>query len=71
MEKCALCGCNKCLETHHILFQCTADAKGMIKGANTLHKNQPFNLMVVCRDCHIRIHREDIQIKIEPLKISF
>jgi len=76
MDKCALCGTNKCLETHHILFQCCADSNGIINAAaaanesGPIHKNQKFNLIVVCQDCHIRIHKEEVKVKIEPLKIK-
>lgn len=72
MDKCGLCGATKSLQVHHILFQCTANSKGMIteKSVGHIHKNQQFNLMVVCQDCHIRIHQEEMEIKIEPLKIK-
>ncbi len=71
MDHCSLCGTNKALETHHIMFQCTADDHGTIKTSDsTIHKNQQFNLIVVCRDCHIRIHQKQINLKVEKLKIK-
>jgi DNA mismatch repair protein MutS len=71
MEKCALCGTDKSLETHHILFQCTANKNNMITtDSGPIHKNQQFNLIVVCQDCHIRIHKKEVNVTIKPLKIS-
>lgn len=71
MDKCALCGINKSLECHHILFQCNADENNMIKtNDGYIEKNQKFNLVILCKDCHIKIHRKELTIKIEPLKIK-
>lgn len=71
MDKCVMCGTDKCLQTHHILHQCTADENGVIPtDEGSIHKNQLFNLLVVCQDCHIRIHREKLGVTIGPLKIA-
>lgn len=71
MDRCVMCGTDKCLETHHILHQCTADQNGMIgTDEGAIHKNQPFNLLVVCQDCHIRIHKEKLSVTIGPLKVA-
>ena len=71
MHQCALCGTNKALETHHILFQCTANKNGIIKNNDgPIHKNQQFNLIVVCRDCHIRIHKKEFNLKVKKLRVK-
>jgi DNA mismatch repair protein MutS len=71
MDRCLMCGIDKSLETHHILGQCTADKNGVIETKDgPIHKDQPFNLLVVCQDCHIRIHREKLGITIGPLKVK-
>lgn len=41
------------LHTHHIKEQHLADAKGMIDG---IHKNATSNLMVLCHQCHNKVH---------------
>jgi len=68
MDHCTFCGTNKSLETHHIYFQCTSDNAGLVKAG--LHKNQQFNLAVVCRDCHIKIHQNELALGVEKLKIT-
>lgn len=51
--------CEKCgkqgegLHTHHIQEQKLADCKGMI---GDMHKNVLSNLMVLCEECHRKIH---------------
>jgi len=53
IDKCEICQCTKQLETHHIIFQSTADSKGNIKiGNNTIHKNNISNLCTLCKKCH-------------------
>ena len=47
------------LETHHISFQCTADDAGF---HDYVHKNQPSNLVVLCRLCHQAVHRDKVSI---------
>lgn len=54
MDSCKLCGNKNNLHTHHIREQSTADSRGMIDGR--FHKNRKFNLLVVCEDCHKKIH---------------
>ena len=41
------------LDTHHINFQCTANDKGFI---DHYHKNEPGNLVILCKECHQKIH---------------
>lgn len=47
------------LDTHHIDFQCTADYNGFI---NKYHKNELFNLVTLCKDCHTAVHSGTIKI---------
>jgi len=62
IDKCGICGTNKNLEVHHILFQQNAVEKGFIKsdvvesGNNGIHKNRAFNLIPICQKCHDDIH---------------
>ena len=48
------------LDTHHINFQCNADNYGFIE--NTFHKNEKFNLVILCKECHQKVHRNKITI---------
>jgi DNA mismatch repair protein MutS len=67
MDKCELCSRQNCvensiLETHHINHQ--KDCKdGLVIGKQHITKNSPFNLMVVCSNCHDKIHNGKIDIK--------
>jgi DNA mismatch repair protein MutS len=45
---CELCG-EMATETHHILEQANADARGYVDG---IHKNHPANLVGLCERCH-------------------
>lgn len=47
------------LDTHHINFQCNANTDGII---NNFHKNEKFNLVILCKQCHIKIHQNIITI---------
>jgi DNA mismatch repair protein MutS len=47
------------LDTHHIEFQCNADTKGII---GNFHKNELFNLVILCKECHIKVHQSKINI---------
>jgi DNA mismatch repair protein MutS len=42
------------LHTHHLKEQCTADSNGMIN--KKYHKNSKFNLVSLCKDCHMCVH---------------
>jgi DNA mismatch repair protein MutS len=50
--------CKKSLatETHHLSPQKYADEKGFI---GSFHKDHPANLMALCENCHLSIHKED------------
>lgn len=48
-QKCENCGSNMCLHVHHILPRYSNPELGMDKE----------NLMVLCEECHKKIHSED------------
>ncbi|MEM0354080.1 MAG: hypothetical protein QXW79_00725 [Thermoplasmata archaeon] len=62
--------CNYCptksfhkeLESHHIYFQKNCLEDGKIKEKPYLHKNGMYNLVILCRKCHLKVHRGDITI---------
>jgi len=56
MIKCELCGINKQdeLETHHIIEQKESNDDGFLE-KEMYHKNELFNLMVLCKKCHKKI----------------
>lgn len=62
IDNCGICGSNKNLEVHHILFQSDANDNGFIKsdvvesGNNGIHKNRGYNLIPICIKCHDDIH---------------
>ncbi len=62
MDKCYVCGSVENLETHHIEEQYLADNSGFI---NTMHKNIPTNLCILCKKCHdgFTFAKEKIQMK--------
>lgn len=73
MDKCDMCGKREGdmkntkgektnLETHHINHQKDCE-DGFVKTKSHIKKNQIFNLMVLCQNCHDKIHNEDIQIQ--------
>lgn len=65
LDSCEIC--NYCpkkstdipLDTHHIKFQCTADEKNF---TGHYHKNAKFNLVCLCKKCHIAVHENKIII---------
>jgi DNA mismatch repair protein MutS len=54
LDKCKICGSKENLHTHHIVEQKNSNESGLIY--NRFHKNKKFNLLVVCEDCHKKIH---------------
>jgi DNA mismatch repair protein MutS len=52
------------LETHHINEQHTADSNGFVISSNKdkFHKNQIYNLVVLCKDCHHKIDTKELEI---------
>lgn len=67
VDQCELCGKKNTninpspLETHHINHQKDC-IDGFVKSKPHIKKNQLNNLMVICRQCHDKIHRDDIVI---------
>jgi len=55
MDECSMCKSKLNLHTHHIREQNEADSQGYIEYYN---KNSIFNLMVLCQDCHSKIHSD-------------
>lgn len=62
VDTCSLCHKKINLETHHIREQKEADAAGFI---DNFHKNEDFNLMVLCRECHDMIHTNNKKIEVK------
>ena len=57
-DQCELCGAAHVRhETHHLQEQHLADHDGFID--NQFHKNHPANLLILCEECHDKIHAED------------
>jgi DNA mismatch repair protein MutS len=65
LDKCEICGYAPStntdipLDTHHIKFQCTADDNNF---TGHFHKNAKFNLVCLCKQCHIDTHNKKITI---------
>ena len=63
VDKCEICKLNnikkKGEEVHHIKFQSCADSNNMI---GSQHKNVKSNLVVLCKECHNRVHNGNIEI---------
>ena len=64
VDECALCGSKVNLygnlHTHHIIHQ-----KDSVKGFVNKHikENQEANLIILCRKCHKKVHKENISMK--------
>lgn len=65
LDKCEICAYTPIkstdipLDTHHIKFQCSADSNNF---NGHFHKNSTFNLVCLCKACHIRVHNNQIKI---------
>jgi DNA mismatch repair protein MutS len=65
LDVCEICGYTPTsstdipLDTHHIKFQCTADDNNF---TGHFHKNAKFNLVCLCKQCHIDTHNKKITI---------
>ena len=53
MKKCEICSSTKNLETDHMMPQCDTDDKGFVNDKH-YHKNEIFNLAVLCKSCHLK-----------------
>ena len=54
---------HKELESHHINFQKNCLEDGKIKEKPYLNKNKLYNLVVLCRKCHNKVHKGEIIIR--------
>jgi DNA mismatch repair protein MutS len=61
IDTCNICNKNKAEETHHIVYQQSADKDGFIK--NAFHKNAKHNLVAICKECHHKEHTGQIKIE--------
>ena len=61
IDMCNICNKNKAEETHHIVYQHTADKNGFIN--NRFHKNAKHNLVAICKECHRDEHSGKIRIE--------
>lgn len=57
VDVCEHCGSKTELHTHHIQPQKDATGDGYI---GNYHKNQLFNLMILCRPCHEKTHNPTV-----------
>jgi DNA mismatch repair protein MutS len=60
MDCCEICKGKDDLDTHHIVFQSTADKNGYI---GVKHKNHESNLVVLCKNHHDMVHHGKLVIK--------
>jgi DNA mismatch repair protein MutS len=58
---CEICG-DVGVDVHHINQQCDADLNGMLEGG--FHKNSKWNLVSLCKECHIDIHSRRPKVEI-------
>jgi DNA mismatch repair protein MutS len=56
ISECEVCGSNQSLETHHINFQSNCDENGYVNN-KYFHKNELFNLVCLCKSCHLKIDK--------------
>ena len=68
---CELCQQRISSEVHHLQHQQAADPDGFIDGASGayFHKNHAGNLMAVCEECHLRLHKEAPQGHLKSLAL--
>ncbi len=66
VDRCQLCGKKSLiggqLETHHINHQKDCE-NGFVKAKPHIQKDQINNLMVLCDECHDKIHNDEIHIE--------
>lgn len=69
VNRCSICGYipkktyHKELESHHINFKKNCCEDGKIQVKPYLTKNQLYNLVVLCRKCHVGVHQGEITIR--------
>jgi len=69
--------CEVCQEVgtdiHHINEQADADCSGVIKGCDGMgifHKNEKWNLVCLCKDCHQSVHSSPSRLAIKGYSAS-
>ena len=61
MDCCEYCGSKNNLHTHHINFQKDCE-NGFSKNKSSIKKNGINNLIVLCEECHRKLHNGEINI---------
>ena len=59
VKNCEVCG-ELGVDTHHIKFQSNADADGFV---DHRHKNHYSNLVILCKECHNKVHHGGLEIR--------
>ena len=54
---------HKELETHHINPQCDCNEDGKIKSKLYLQKNELYNIVTLCRKCHMKLDTDELVIR--------
>jgi DNA mismatch repair protein MutS len=62
VDHCEMCGKQNDLHTHHVKEQKLADIDGFI---DNHYKNKEFNLMILCEDCHEKLHKDKQKVNIK------
>ena len=58
-KKCEICDKDGD-DVHHIKFQSNADEDGFV---DHRHKNHYSNLVILCKRCHQKVHKDKIEIR--------
>ena len=61
VDTCNICKTRLNLESHHIKEQSNADIDGFI---DNMPKNASYNILVLCKKCHQKIHQDNIKLNI-------
>lgn len=68
--KCEVCQNRDAMDVHHINQQCDANAVNLIDHTELglFNKNQLWNLVALCKDCHIAVHNNPAKLIIDGYK---
>tara|TARA_B100000902_G_scaffold158640_1_gene154635 strand:- start:16321 stop:19320 length:3000 start_codon:yes stop_codon:yes gene_type:complete len=58
---CEICKNRPTTDTHHLQYQENAESNGFIN--KQFHKNIKANLISICKECHNKIHKDNIELK--------
>ena len=66
ISKCEVCNINNAIDVHHINQQCTANNADLIENniSGIFNKNKLWNLVGLCKSCHISVHNSPPQLNI-------